>query len=67
MTLAGVDRAALSELAPVLRRAITLDPRSLIAAEFMILGTSLPKRGYTAKDILAVYRLRWRIELASGA
>lgn len=41
-----------------------LDPRSLIAAEFMILGTSLPKRGYTAKDILAAYRLRWQIELA---
>ena len=41
-----------------------VDPRSLIAAEFMILGTSLPKRGYTAKDILAVYRLRWQIELA---
>ena len=42
----------------------TLDPRSLIAAEFVILGTSLPKRGYAAKDILAVYRLRWQIELA---
>jgi IS4 transposase len=41
-----------------------LDPRSLIAAEFMILGTSLPRRGYTAKDILAGYRLRWQIELA---
>jgi hypothetical protein len=41
-----------------------LDPRSLIAAEFMILGTSLPKNGYTAKDILAVYRLRWQVELA---
>ena len=41
-----------------------LDPRSLVAAEFMILGTSLPKIGYTAKDILAVYRLRWQIELA---
>jgi len=26
-----------------------LDPRSLIAAEFAILGTSLPKRGYAAK------------------
>ena len=41
-----------------------LDPRSLVAAEFVILGTSLPKNGYTAKDILAVYRLRWQIELA---
>lgn len=42
----------------------TLDPRSLIAAEFMILGTSLPDEGYLATDILAVYRLRWQIELA---
>jgi IS4 transposase len=41
-----------------------LDPRSLIAAEFMILATSLPKAGYTAKDVLTVYRLRWQIELA---
>ncbi len=41
-----------------------LDPRSLIAAEFMILATSLPRKGYRAKAVLAVYRLRWRIELA---
>ena len=41
-----------------------LDPRSLIAAEFMIVVTSLPAKGYKAKDILAVYRLRWQIELA---
>ena len=41
-----------------------LDPRCLIAAEFMILATSLPQTGYTAKDVLAVYRLRWQIELA---
>ena len=41
-----------------------LDSRSLVAAEFMILGTSLPKEGYDAADILAVYRLRWQIELA---
>jgi Transposase DDE domain len=42
----------------------TLDPRSLIAAEFMILATSLPKSGYSTKAVLAVYRLRWQIELA---
>ena len=41
-----------------------LDPRSLIAAEFMILATSLPRRGYSARAVLAVYRLRWQIELA---
>ena len=46
------------------RKGKTLDPRSLIAAEFMILGTSLPKDGYDAADILAAYRLRWQIELA---
>jgi hypothetical protein len=41
-----------------------LDPRSLIAAEFMILGTSLLTARYPAKDILTVYRLHWQIELA---
>lgn len=42
----------------------TLDPRSLIAAEFMMLVTSLPRSGYSASAILAAYRLRWQIELA---
>lgn len=41
-----------------------LDPRSLIAAEFIILGTSLPAADYPAGAVLAVYRLRWQIELA---
>jgi hypothetical protein len=41
-----------------------LDPRSLVAAEFMILATSLPSQGYAADAIMAVYRLRWQIELA---
>jgi IS4 transposase len=30
----------------------------------MILATSLPQGGYSAKVVLAVYRLRWQIELA---
>ena len=46
------------------RKGKVLDPRSLIAAEFMILATSLPKNGYSAKAVLAAYRLRWQIELA---
>jgi len=41
-----------------------IDPRSLIAAEFLILVTSLPDTQYPAHEILAVYRLRWQIELA---
>jgi len=47
-----------------IRKGKKLDPRSLIAAEFVILATSLPKQGYSAKAVLAVYRLRWQIELA---
>jgi hypothetical protein len=42
----------------------TLDPRSMVAAEFIILGTSLPAEDYPADQVLAVYRLRWQIELA---
>ena len=59
---AEATRLALRRAA--VRRGKTLDPRSLIAAEFMILATSLPDSGYRADDVLAVYRLRWQIELA---
>ncbi len=41
-----------------------IDPRTLVAAKFLILATSLPAQGYTAEVILAAYRLRWQIELA---
>jgi hypothetical protein len=46
------------------RKQRTLDPRSLVAAAFIILGTSLPAEDYPADEVLAVYRLRWQIELA---
>jgi Transposase DDE domain len=46
------------------RKQKTLDPRSLVAAEYIILATSLPIEGYPAEEVLAVYRLRWLIELA---
>jgi hypothetical protein len=39
------------------RKQKTLDPRSLIAAEFIILATSLPVEGYPAEEVLAAYRL----------
>ena len=60
----AIEATRLSLRRAAIRKGKKLDPRSLIAAEFMILGTSLPRKGYTAKDILAVYRLRWQIELA---
>jgi lambda repressor-like predicted transcriptional regulator len=42
----------------------TLDPRSMLAAEFMMLATSLDAQTYPAHEIFAMYRLRWQIELA---
>ena len=59
---AEATRVALRRSA--VRKGKTLDPRSLIAADFMIPATSLPKNGYSAKAVLAAYRLRWQIELA---
>jgi len=41
----------------------TLDPRSLIAAGFVVLVTSLPAE-IPADEIATVYRLRWQVELA---
>jgi hypothetical protein len=40
-----------------------VDPRSIVAAGFMILTTSLPP-DIPAQEIYAAYRLRWQIELA---
>lgn len=37
---------------------------TLVAAEWVILVTSLDAREFPAADILSLYRLRWRIELA---
>lgn len=59
---AEATRSALGRAAA--RRGKALDPRSLVAAEFMILATSLPEPGYASQAILAAYRLRWQIELA---
>jgi hypothetical protein len=40
------------------------DPRSLEAARYILLLTSLPAETFSASDVLALYRLRWQIELA---
>jgi hypothetical protein len=40
------------------------DPRSLEAAKYILLLTSLPATVFPPADILAIYRLRWQIELA---
>jgi hypothetical protein len=40
------------------------DPRSLEAAHFVMLFTTLPASKLAAKDVLELYRFRWQIELA---
>lgn len=40
------------------------DPRSEEAARYMIIATSLDAESYPAANILALYRMRWQIELA---
>jgi hypothetical protein len=42
----------------------TISEGTLAAADWLILVTSLPAGAFPADDILALYRLRWRIELA---
>jgi hypothetical protein len=41
-----------------------LSQQTLDAADWVILVTSLKREEFTTADILALYRLRWRIELA---
>ena len=40
------------------------DPRSLEAADYILLLTSLPADVFPAADILTLYRYRWQIEMA---
>jgi hypothetical protein len=46
------------------RKQTRLDPRSLIASQYLVLATSLPAETFPASEVLAAYRLRWQIELA---
>jgi Transposase DDE domain len=40
------------------------DPRSLEAAKYILLLTSLPVAAFPPADVLALYRFRWQLELA---
>jgi hypothetical protein len=46
------------------REGYQLSKKALVAADWVILVTSLKLEEFTTEDILALYRLRWRIELA---
>ena len=51
-------------VAEAARRGSELQPGTVIAAEWLILITSLPAKDFTAAVIGDLYRLRWRIEVA---
>jgi hypothetical protein len=46
------------------KRGTKVDPRSLEAAKYVMLLTSLPDEAFPVSDVLAIYRFRWQIELA---
>lgn len=46
------------------RKSTQTDPRTLQAAGFMMLLTSLGEDRASAEDILRLYRMRWQVELA---
>ena len=41
-----------------------IQPETLVAAEYMLLVTSLDAASFPAADVLALYRLRWQVEIA---
>jgi hypothetical protein len=56
----GERRAAKSST----KKGKKVDPRSLQAAHFVMVFTSLPQALLTGRDVLELYRYRWQIELA---
>ena len=46
------------------RKGHRTDPRTLMAAGFMMLLTSLPASRVSPEEVVRLYRLRWQIELA---
>lgn len=45
-------------------KGVKIQPSTLIAAEWVILITSLTPEAFSTDELLALYRLRWRIEIA---
>jgi len=40
-----------------------IDPRTLLAAGFVLLLTNLPASDWTAAEVVGLYRLRWQVEI----
>lgn len=46
------------------RKQVSPNPNSLIAAGFVMILTSLPGETVPAEEVMALYRLRWQVEIA---
>lgn len=63
-TAAAIEKAQKELRQQASRKQTRMDPRSLVAAEYLVLATSLPAGEFAAGEVLAAYRLRWQIEIA---
>jgi hypothetical protein len=59
-----LKRRAARRITPSGRKA-ALHPHTLVAAEYLILFTTVPASRASAAQIVALYRFRWQIELAT--
>ncbi len=46
------------------KKQVSPNPNSLIAAGFVMILTSLPAQTVPAEEVMALYRLRWQVEIA---
>ena len=58
----AIDKARRDARRAAQKNGYTLSPDGLFAAEWIIVVTSLPEKDFSTDDVLALYRLRWRIE-----
>ncbi len=60
----ATEKARLKARQDAKRKGHDLRPETLVAAEWIILVTTLVTADFTTEDVLDLYRVRWRIEIA---
>jgi hypothetical protein len=63
-TEAAAEKARQRVIKEASKKGKTVDPRTLEAAGYVFVLTSLPADLATPEDVLELYRLRWQVELA---
>ncbi len=60
----GYHPNRLEELSGECRIEVVANPNSLIAADYVMILTSLSAETFPAAQVMALYRLRWQVEIA---